>query len=90
MGTSGIPNSFLALLLAVKSNDSIQQKSHREKYKRFLLSKVSFGMLKYNFNQPPRELVSLRVREQSDLDIAIANAQKSTWPIASNAYQLHE
>lgn len=90
LDTSEIPNLFLAPLLAVKSNNSIRQKSYREKYERFLLSKVSFGMLEYNFNQPPRELVPLRVREQSDFDIAIANAQESTWPIASNAYQLHE
>lgn len=49
-GTSGIPNLFLALSLVVKSDDPVWQKSHREKYKYFLLSQVSLGIFERDFN----------------------------------------
>lgn len=83
-GTSGISNSFLAPSLVVKSDHSVQRKSHGDKYERFLLSQVSLGIFERDFYKPSRKLFSLGDREQDDLDIAAANAQEKPGRLFAN------
>lgn len=72
-GTSGIPNSFLRQSLAKTPSRCMAAKGYGRRYLRVFLAKIAFRILVCDFHQYSGPFSSLGIREQSDLDVSIAD-----------------